>query len=401
MNEFINIFQGVTNFFGPDLPVVLTRIFLICVGGFFIYAGYKKILEPLIMIPMGLGICVVNTGLLIMPGGKVGNLFINPLAGKPEEVVNAIQIYFLQPVYTLTFSNGLIACLIFMGIGVLTELDYLLKRPFYSFFLAVCAELGTLLTLPIASLFGFNLKESASIAMIGGADGPIVIYTSITLSPGLFVPITIVGYLYLSIVYGIYPYMIKLLVPERLRGIEMVEVSEKRITPAQKFAFSGIICVLFSLLFPVASPLIGSFFLGVIIREAGIERYKKFLEETVLYGSTLFLGFVLGALLSTEVVLNKNVAFILILGIIALILSGLGGLLGGLILYKLSGGKINPLIGIAGVSCVPTTAKVAQKCANEVNPKAVIIEYAMGPNVAGVITTAILCACYIAFARSF
>jgi oxaloacetate decarboxylase beta subunit len=286
-----------------------------------------------------------------------------------------------------------------MGIGAMTEIDYLLKRPFYSFFLAISAELGTFLTFPIANLLGFNLRDSASIAMIGGADGPIVIYTSITLSPELFVPITVVGYLYLSIVYALYPYMIKALIPKKMMGIEMVEFSEKKISAGQKFAFSGIICVLFSLLFPAASPLIGSFFLGVIIREAGIERYKKFLEDTLLSCSTLFLGFTLGTLLGTEIVLKKEVLLILILGIIALILSGLGGLFGGYILYKMTKGKINPVLGIAGVSCVPTTAKVAQKCVSEVNPKAVIIEYAMGANVAGVITTAIICACYISLLK--
>lgn len=399
MKEVLDIFQGIVNFFGPDFSTVSVRLLLLFIGGFFIYGGYKKFFEPLIMIPMGLGICLVNTGLLVMPDGKVGNLFVNALAEKPDEIINAIQVYFLQPVYTLTFSNGLIACLIFMGIGVMTEIDYLLKRPFYSFFLAISAELGTFLTLPIANLLGFNLRDSASIAMIGGADGPIVIYTSITLSPKLFVAITVVGYLYLSIVYALYPYMIKALIPKKLIGIEMVELSEKKISAGQKFAFSGIICVLFSLLFPTASPLIGSFFLGVIIREAGVERYKRFMEDTLLSGSTLFLGFTLGALLSTEIVLNREVLLILILGIIALILSGLGGLFGGYVLYKLTKGKINPVLGIAGVSCVPTTAKVAQKCASEANPRAVIIEYAMGANVAGVITTAIICACYISLLK--
>ena len=401
MNGFLQLFEGVANFFGPDLATVCVRSLLLACGAVFIYGGYKKTLEPLIMIPMGLGMCLVNTGILALPGGRTGNLFVNSMAGSTNEIVTSLQIYFLQPVYTLMFANGLIACLVFMGIGVMTDLDYLIKRPFYSFFLAVAAELGTFLTLPIAWLMGFNFKDAASIAMIGGADGPMVIYTSISLSPDLFVVITIVGYLYLSIVYALYPYMIRLFIPRRLWGIEMEEEEGPRITSRQKFVFSAVICVLFSLLFPVASPLIGSFFMGVIVKEAGIERYRRFLDEVVLSGSTFFLGFVLGTLVSAEVIMDPRVFLILVLGITALILSGLGGIAGGLILYRLSGGKVNPLIGIAGVSCVPTTVKVAQKCAAEVNPRAVIMVHAMGANVAGVITTAIICACYITFGKNW
>jgi oxaloacetate decarboxylase beta subunit len=145
----------------------------------------------------------------------------------------------------------------------------------------------------------------------------------------------------------------------------------------------------------VAAPLFVSFFLGVIIRESKVTRYIHFADEVILTGATLFLGFLLGCLLSADIVVNPQMFKLIILGFVALFLSGVGGLLGGYVACWLSKGKINPLIGIAGVSCVPSTAKVAHKCANEVNEDAFILPYAMGPNIAGVITTAILTACYV------
>ena len=137
--------------------------------------------------------------------------------------MNMMQIDFLQPVYTLTFSNGLIACFVFMGIGTLLDVGFLLQKPYVSIFLALCAELGTFLVLPIAHAFGLSLGESASIAMVGGADGPMVLFTSLALAKNLFVPITVVAYLYLGLTYGGYPYLVKLLVPKKLRAIKMVQ----------------------------------------------------------------------------------------------------------------------------------------------------------------------------------
>lgn len=373
----------------------IVRFLLIALGILFIYLGYRKTLEPLIMIPMGIGMIGVNGGVLIWDAAQTGNLFVDPMLSEHDQLLNTLQINFLQPIYNFAFSNGLIACLVFMGIGAITDLDYLMAKPLMSMVIAVAAELGTILTLPIGVAAGLTPNEAASIALVGGGDGPMVLYGSLMMAKDLFVPITVVAYLYLSVCYAGYPYLIKLLIPKRLRGIEMDPAAIPEVSAGKKFAFSIVALAVLSLLFPVAAPLFASFFVGIAVKEAGVTRYVEFLSGPLLYGSTLFLGFVLGALLSAEVIMDSKVLLLLGLGMLALLLSGIGGLIGGLIYYKLSKKKVNPLIGIAGVSCVPTTAKVAQKCAAEANVFAMILPYAMGPCVAGVITTAIITGIYV------
>jgi oxaloacetate decarboxylase beta subunit len=373
---------------------VIVRILLIFLGIFFIYMGYKDKLDPLLMLPIGFMMAVVNGGILIMGGKELGNLFVDPLVSEPSKIVDALQVYFLQPFYNFTFTNGLIACLIFLGIGVITDIDFLMARPFLSLFLAVCAELGTILTFPLAVALGFDFKEAASIAIMGGADGPMVLFTSLKLAKHLLVPIAVVEYVYLGICSAVYPYMIKLLVPKKLRSIPMDPMEIRTVPVSEKFFFAIVVGVTLSLIFPVAAPLFACFFLGVAVKESNIGRYREFLD-ILLSGSTLFLGVILGALLNVTVIMNPKVLLIMILGMVALLLSGIGGLIGGLIACKVSGGKINPLIGIAAVSCVPVTAKVAQKCAMEEDETIMILPHAMGPCVAGVITTAIICAIYI------
>jgi len=322
----------------------------------------------------------------------------------PNQLMDVLQIDWLQPIYTFTFSNGLIACFVFMGIGVLLDVSYVLQRPFLSMFLALFGELGTFLTIPIAILFGLTLKEAASIAMVGGADGPMVLFTSLSLAKHLFVPITVVAYLYLGLTYGGYPYLIRLLVPKKLRGIDMSAINKEKsknkkkarpITSGEKLAFAVVVCTVLCLLFPVAAPLFFSLFLGVAIRESGLKHLIDFVSGPLLYGSTLFLGLLLGVLCEAHLILDPKIIKLLFLGIISLIISGIGGILGGYIMYFITGGKFNPVIGIAAVSCVPTTAKVAQKEVSKVNPSAMILPEAIGANISGVITTAIIAGIYI------
>jgi len=390
----LQLFQGIYTFFLNEPAIAGGRVLLIALGFLFAYLSYKKILEPLIMLPMGIGMIAVNGGLMMFEAGTMGNLFINPLAGNVEELMYYLQIDFLQPIYTFTFSNGLIACLVFMGIGAITDIDILLAKPYMSLFLAVCAELGTILTLPIAMSMGLLPNEAAAIALVGGADGPMVLYGSIMLARDLFVPITVVAYVYLGVCYAGYPLLVKI-IPRRLRAVEMDWRSIPQVAPGAKFAFAVITCGFLCLLFPVAAPLFASFFVGLAIKEAGVLRFVEFLSGPLLYGATFFLGFTLGALLGVDIILNSKVLILLVLGIIALTLSGLGGITGGMIYSKISKEPFNPLVGIAAVSCIPTTAKVAQKCAAAVNKKAMILPFAMGPCVAGVITTAILTGIYI------
>lgn len=394
--DFLSLFQSVSTMMSGGWVIAATRIALILLGFLLVYLGWKGVLEPMVMIPMGIGMIAINCGTLFMPDGSLGNLFLDPMLSEPNELIDTMQVDFLQPVYTLTFSNGLIACFVFMGIGTLLDVGYLLQKPFASIFLALCAELGTFLTVPIAHMMGLTLKESASIAMVGGADGPMVLFTSLALAKHLFVPITVVAYLYLGLTYGGYPYLVKLLVPQRLRAIKMKSAKAPKHYDAKvKLAFAVVLCAVLCFLFPVASPLFFSLFLGVAVRESGMKHIYDFVSGPLLYGSTFMLGLLLGVLCEASLLLDPSILKLLILGIVALLLSGIGGIMGGYIMYFIKRGNYNPVIGIAAVSCVPTTAKVAQKIVTKANPNSFILGDALGANISGVITSAIITGVYI------
>jgi len=388
-----NLFPGIFSFFVQDSAIVYARIFLILFGFLLAYLGFTRTLEPLIMVPMGIGMIAINSGVLFMQGGGIGNIFLDPLVSDPAALVNIMQINFLQPIYNLTFSNGLIACFVFFGIGAMSEIGFLLARPWASMTVALFAELGSFATLVIGYKMGLPIGEAAAVGIIGGADGPMVLFTSLMLAPKLFVPISIIAYLYLSLTYAGYPYLIKLMVPEKYRGLT-VEIKHVDVSKKQKFIFTVLMCFVLCLLLPVAAPLIMSFFLGVAIREAQIEEYQKLLESTILYGSTLFLGLLLGILCDAQTLMNPEVGLLVILGCLALLISAIGGILGGWLVYLVSK-NYNPVIGIAGVSCVPTTAKLAQYAAKEANPYAMILPLALGANISGVIVTAIATGVFI------
>lgn len=393
--DFATLFQGFGTMMESGWLLSSARVFLIALGLLLIYLGWKGVLEPMVMIPMGLGMVAINCGTLFMPDGTLGNLFLDPMLSDTDDLMNTMQIDFLQPVYTLTFSNGLIACFVFM-IGTLLDVGFLLQKPFASIFLALCAELGTFLTVPIASALGLSLKESASVAMVGGADGPMVLFTSLALAKHLFVPITVVAYLYLGLTYGGYPYLVKLLVPKRLRAIKMTSKKPPKNYDAKvKLAFSAILCAVLCFLFPVASPLFFSLFLGVAVRESGMKHIYDFVSGPLLYGSTFMLGLLLGVLCDAHLLLDPKILKLLVLGMGALLLSGIGGIIGGYIMYFIKRGNYNPVIGIAAVSCVPTTAKVAQKIVSKDNPNSFILGDALGANISGVITSAIITGIYI------
>lgn len=395
----LDIFQGVATLVNAEPKIAAGRIGLMLLGFTLVYLGRKGVLEALLMIPMGLGMAAINASVMYMDEGRTGTLFVDPLVSGTDATMSILQIDWLQPIYTFMFSNGLIACLLFMGIGVLLDVGYVMQRPFQSMVIAICAELGTVLTFPIAVTFGLTPREAASVAMIGGADGPMVMFASLILAKDLFVPITIVGYLYLGLTYGGYPYLIRLLIPKELRGIAMPMEKVRTITSTQKLIFAVVVCTLLCLLFPVAAPLFLSLFVGVAVRESGLKNFEKLLGETVLYGATFFIGLTLGILCEASVILNPVVLKLLLLGIMALTLSALGGIAGGYLLYWWYGGKYNPMIGVAGVSCVPTTAKLVQKLASEANPGAMIMPHALGANISGVITTAILTGLFVALLR--
>jgi oxaloacetate decarboxylase beta subunit len=395
--NILDLFQGIGTMFIQDPIIAVSRIVLILLGVLLVYLGAKGVLEPLIMIPMGFGMSAVNAGVLFLTATSTTNLFIDPMVSDTDSLMNILQIDFLQPIYTFTFSNGLIACLVFMGIGVICDVGMVLAHPFIGMFIAMCAELGTVATFPIARLLGLSSGEAAAVSIIGGADGPMVLFTSLTLAPALFVPITIVAYLYLSLTYGGYPFLIRLMIPKELRGKVIIAKNQKvdRITSKEKLIFAVVANIVLCLLFPVAAPLFLSFFIGIAIRESGLERYTKLIEEVFLYGATFFLGLMLGVLCDATTILNPKILLLLLLGMLALLLSGIGGIAGGYLVYFFTKGNFNPVVGIAGVSCVPTTAKVAQKEVSKVNKMSFVLEYALSANICGVITTAILTGIYI------
>lgn len=400
MSEVLSqIFPGISTLFAVEPVIAVARIVLIVLGFVLAYLGFKGTLEPLIMIPMGIGMIAVNCGILFLSSGAVGNMMIDPLVSDATQLVDIMQINFLQPVYNLTFSNGLIACLVFMGIGARSEISYMLAKPWSSIIIAIFAELGTFAALVIGVL-GFDLEPAiaAAIATIGGADGPMVLFASLMMAPELFVPISIIAYLYLSLTYGGYPYLIKLFVPKKYRGIDMY-VDAPEVPQKSKFIFILVNCAVLCLLLPVASPLILSFFIGMAVKEANVHKYVKLLEEALSYLATFFLGLMLGVLCEASTLLNPTVLIILVLGILALLISAIGGLAGGWLMYffhKMRKEDFNPVIGIAGVSCVPTTAKLAQHAAAEENPFAVILPVAMGANISGVIVSAIAAGVFVA-----
>jgi oxaloacetate decarboxylase beta subunit len=397
--EVLHLFQGIATLVASEPRILIARIVLIFLGFALIYLGKKGVLEALLMIPMGLGMASVNAGVLFFQGGRMGTLFLDPLVSETGALVNILQIDWLQPIYTFTFSNGLIACLVFLGIGTLLDVGFVMQRPFRSMFLAICAEAGTLVTFPLGVWLGLPAKQAAATATIGGADGPMVLFASLILAPEIFVPITVVGYLYLGLTYGGYPFIIKAMVPKSIRGMSMPIERVRAISSEEKLVFAVVTCVALCLLFPVAAPLFLSVFIGVVIRESGLTHFYDLFSNTVLYGATFFLGLLLGVLCEAHTILDPTVLILLILGILALTFSAIGGLLGGYVLYFLSGRKYNPTIGIAAVSCVPTTAKVAQKEVSAINPEEIILPHALGANVCGVITTAVFAAVLITLLR--
>ncbi len=396
MDPLLALFPGIGSFFAMEPRLALARLALILLGLALAWLGFRRTLEPLIMVPMGLGMAAVNCGMLFLANGGLGNLMIDPLVSDPAAVVDAMQVYFLQPVYNLTFSNGLIACLVFMGIGARSEISYLLAKPWSSMIIATFAAL-----IAGVAAFGLPPQHAAAIATIGGADGPMVLFSSLMLAPELFVPISIIAYLYLSLTYGGYPFLIKLLVPKKYRGIDMV-VEVPDVPQRSKFLFILLTAAILCLLLPVAAPLILSFFLGMAVKEAGIGKYSELLEGTLSYLSTFFLGLTLGVLCEAGTILDPTVLVILVLGVLALTVSALGGLAGGWLMYlvhRKRGQAFNPVVGIAGVSCVPTTAKLAQHAAQEEDPFAMILPVAMGANISGVITSAIAAGVFVTTIR--
>jgi len=282
---------------------------------------------------------------------------------------------------------GLYPCLIFIGIGAMTDFGPLIARP-SSLLLGAAAQLGVFLAMFGAILLGFTGQEAGSIGIIGGADGPTAILTTSILAPHLLGPIAIAAYSYMALIPMIQKPLMRALTTEKERKVRMEQARE--VSKTEKIIFPIVVATFVILLIPSTAPLIGCLMFGNLLKETGVtERLSDTAQNALMNIVTLFLGISVGATTVASRFLTLQTIKIVILGVIAFMFSTIGGLLVGKLMYKLSGGKVNPLIGSAGVSAVPMAARVSQQVGQEADPSNFLLMHAMGPNVAGVIGSAI------------
>ena len=337
---------------------------MIAVGCCLLYLGIVKKYEPLLLVPIGFGAILVNI----------------PLAGMME--AGGLLSYFY-----LGVQFGIFPPLIFLGIGAMTDFGPLLAKP-QTFLLGAAAQFGIFATLIGARALGFTFAEACSIGIIGGADGPTAIFLTSQLAPHLLGPVAVAAYSYMALVPFVQPPIIKALTSKEDRKIVMSEVKE--VSKTVKIIFPIATCVISSLVIPGATPLIGMLMLGNLLRECGVvERLSKTAQNELINIVTIFLGLSVGAAMSAQYFLTIQTIMIIVLGLVAFGAGTATGVLLGHIMKIISKGQINPMIGAAGVSAVPMAARVVQKVGAEANPKNFLLMNAMGPNVAGVIGSAI------------
>ena len=293
----------------------------------------------------------------------------------------------LLDIFYIGVKAGIYPCLIFIGVGAMTDFGPLIARP-SSMLLGAAAQLGVFLAMLGAVCMGFTGPEAGSIGIIGGADGPTAIYTTGLLAPHLLGPIAIAAYSYMALIPLIQPPIMRLLTTEEERKVKMEQARE--VSKAEKIVFPIVVATFVILLIPSTAPLIGCLMFGNLLRETGVtERLSDTAQNALMNIVTLFLGISVGATTVASRFLSAQTLMIIVLGLVAFSLSTVGGLLIGKLMYKLSGGKVNPLIGSAGVSAVPMAARVSQVEGQKANPSNFLLMHAMGPNVAGVIGSAI------------
>lgn len=348
---------------------------MILVSFYLMYLAIVKKYEPLLLLPIAFGALLTN---LPLAGLMDGPTMVN---GKFQP--GGLLYYLYQGV-----ELGIYPPLIFLGIGAMTDFGPLLANP-KSILLGAAAQLGIFAALLGAIILGFDLKAAASIGIIGGADGPTAIYLTSRLKPELLGPIAISAYSYMALIPFIQPPLMRLIVPKKERQIVMEQL--RPVSQKEKIIFPIVVTVVGSLLLPSAAPLLGALMFGNLLRVSGVvDRLAKTAENELINIVTIFLGLSVGAKTSADQFLTAQTLGILLLGLVAFAFSTIGGLLFGRLMCKLSGGKVNPLIGAAGVSAVPMAARVVQKVGAEENPGNYLLMHAMGPNVAGVIGSAVV-----------
>lgn len=365
--------------------ITIGQIIMILVSFVLLYLAIKKDFEPLLLIPIAFGMLLANLPLAGMMKEPVVEIVKDPQTGQlvqKTKEYGGLLYYLYQGV-----KLGIYPPLIFLGVGAMTDFGPLIANP-SSILLGAAAQLGIFTTFIGAVLLGFTGPEAASIGIIGGADGPTALYLTTKLAPHLLGPIAVAAYSYMALVPIIQPPIMKALTTEEERKVMMKQL--RPVSKKEKIIFPIMITVVVSLLLPSAAPLVGMLMLGNLMRECGVvDRLSDTAQNALMNIVVIFLGLTVGATTNAQTFLTKQTISIIALGLVAFSIGTAGGVLFGKIMYKVTGGKINPLIGSAGVSAVPMAARVSQKVGQEANPKNFLLMHAMGPNVAGVIGSAV------------
>ena len=393
--DFIQKIIDMTSF--NEIVLEPNYILMIVISVFLLYLGISKKYEPLLLVPIGFGILIAN-----IPGSNLGVAKIDESLGLIEIAQQYGIINFL---YYSLIKTGFLPPLIFMGVGALTDFGPMLKNLRLVFF-GAAAQIGIFTVLIIASLIGFTNQEAASLAIIGGADGPTAIYTSIVLAPHLLGPIAIAAYSYMALVPVIIPFIVKFTVTKNELLINMKEQDEKSPSSNEiknlsriKIIFPIGMTIVVSLIVPSSTPLIGFLMFGNLIKEIGSStgRLSKAASDNILNTSTIFLGLSIGATMTPTSFLNTQTLGIIIGGLFAFVISIIGGILAVKIFNLTTKKKINPLIGATGLSAVPMASRVANEIAIKHDPKNHIMHYAMASNISGVIGSAVAAGVLISF----
>ncbi|MDR1600264.1 MAG: sodium ion-translocating decarboxylase subunit beta [Oscillospiraceae bacterium] len=335
------------------------------------YLAIARRFEPLLLLPIAFGMLLANL----------------PLAGlmdaPPNDAANGGMLYYLY----LGVKKGIYPSLIFLGVGAMTDFGPLIANP-ASLLLGAAAQLGIACAFVVASALGFTAREGASIAIIGGADGPTAIWLTTALAPHLLAPIAVAAYSYMALIPLIQPPIMRLLTTRKERAIKMEQL--RSVSKVEKICFPILITVLVVLILPSVAPLVGLLMLGNLLRESGVvDRLSDTAQNALMNIVVIFLGVTVGATANGATFLKPETLGIIALGLFAFMLSTVGGTLLGKLMCLVTGGKVNPLIGSAGVSAVPMAARVSQIEGQRANPGNYLLMHAMGPNVAGVIGSAV------------
>ena len=364
------------------------NLVMILLSFVFLWLGIKKGFEPLLMIPIAFGMLLAN-----LPGANLAvqyhdlQGFIDLLCGRLTDPSGKVLTPGLMDFLYFGVKAGIYPPLIFLGIGSMTDFTSLIARP-SSLILGAAAQLGIFAAYIVAIVLGFLPNEAGSIAIIGGADGPTAIFVTSKLAPDMLGPIAVAAYSYMALVPFIQPPIMRMLTTKKERSVVMENL--RPVSKLEKILFPIMVTVIVSLFLPDAATLVGMLMLGNLLKENGrTERIAKAAQNELMNIVTILLGLSVGATTSAQAFLNVNTLKIIVLGLFAFAFGTAGGTLFGKLMYVLSKGKVNPLIGSAGVSAVPMAARVSQKEGQKENPANFLLMHAMGPNVSGVIGSAV------------